>query len=261
MTATFDAFAPETVAVTALLAARIGGMLLVAPVLSGRPVPQMLRAAILILLTAVLLPPSVTNADPGALVTAATLVAETVVGFAIGLGAAVIVGGAEIAGDLLSIHMGLSGASTLDPMTQQSVPLLGEFTRFFAIALLLAANGHLLMIEALAGTLHIVPIGGGLALAEGARTMVALGGSLFELGLRFAAPVTAAVLVANVALGVLARTVPQMNVLMVAFPVQIGIGLLTLAVALPLIAVVFSTWPSDYEALLGRLLGSLMGSR
>jgi flagellar biosynthetic protein FliR len=262
-----DFLAPGAAGTTALLAARIGGVLLIAPVFSGRPVPHMLRAALLVLLTALLLPAVLAGSgSPAAggvapIVTPAALAVETVVGFAIGLGAAVVVGAAEVAGDLLAIHMGLSGATMLDPMTSQSAPMLGQFTRWFAVALLLALNGHLLMIEALAATLEVIPVGGDAAVAQGAWAMAQLGGSLFELGLRMAAPVTAAVLIANVALGILARTVPQMNVLMVAFPVQIGIGLFTLGVALPLIGTLMLAWPANYDSLLTQLIGTLAGNR
>src|SRR5690606_2874045 len=233
-----DPFSPGTLATAALLSARVGGLLLVAPIFSGRPVPYMLRAALLVVLTVLLLPLGLAGATAGGAapsVTPATLMAETLVGFAVGLGAAVLVGAAEVAGDLLSIHMGLSGAMLLDPMTQHSVPIPSEFTRFFAVAVFLSLNGHVLMLEALAATVEWAPVGGPVDGAAGAWEMVSLGSRLFVHGLQFAAPVTAAVLVSNVALGILARAVPQMNMLMVAFPVQIGIGLLTLAVALPLI--------------------------
>lgn len=260
-----DPFSPGTLATAALLAARVGGVLLVAPVFSGRPVPHMLRAALLVGFTVLLLPIGLAGvtADAAAApaVTPATIVAETLVGFAVGLGAAVLVGAAEVAGDLLSLHMGLSGATLLDPMTQRSVPLLSEFTRFFAVAVLLSLDGHLLMLEALAATVEWAPVGGTVDGAAGAWAMVSLGSRLFVNGLQFAAPVTAAVLVSNVALGILARAVPQMNMLMVAFPIQIGIGLLTLGVALPLIGTTFLAWPSAYEGMVTRILDALAGGR
>ena len=87
--------------------------------------------------------------------------------------------------------------------------------------------------------------------------MVRLGGHLLWLGLQFAAPVVAAVMVGNVGLGIMARTVPQLNVLMVAFPLQIGIGLFVLAAALPMIATAFVGWGDQYSELTGDLLDGL----
>jgi len=256
----FDPTAPGALALVALLGARVGGLLLIAPALSGRPVPVMVRAAVLVLLTLMLVPASAAGAAGGAVprVTPATLVCETLIGMALGAGAAVFVGAAEAAGDLISVQMGLSAAAVLDPVTQQSTPALAGFTRLFAVALLFAVGGHLAMVGALASSVDVLPVGAEIGGANGLRAMVAIGTELFVLGLRFAAPVAAALLVSNVALGVLARTMPQLNALMVAFPVQIGLGLFTLGVALPYIAAPFASWPLWYEAVTSRLLEAFL---
>src|SRR5690606_3825771 len=107
-------------------------------------------------------------------------------------------------------------------------------------------------------SLEVLPVGGAAAGAEGLRAMVSLGSELFALGLRFAAPVAAALLVSNVAVGILARTIPQLNALMVAFPVQIGVGLFTLGMALPFIAAPFTSWPITYEELVPRMLEAFL---
>lgn len=259
MPAPFDPTAPGALALVALLGARVGGLLLVAPALSDRPVPVMVRAGVLVLLTLLLVPAGAAAADAGVpRVTAASLVSETLIGMALGLGAAVFVGAAEVAGDLISVQMGLSAATVLDPVTHQSSSALAGFNRLFAVALLFSVGGHLAMIGALAASVEVLPVGGPVAGAAGVRALVALGGELFGLGLRFAAPVAAALLVSNVALGVLSRTMPQLNVLMVAFPVQIGLGLFTLGVALPYIAAPFVSWPASYEAVASRVLESFL---
>jgi flagellar biosynthetic protein FliR len=113
------------------------------------------------------------------------------------------------------------------------------------------------MIEALHRSLEIAPIGSPMALAEGVQAFVLLGANLFLLGLRFAAPVIAAMMIGNAALGVMARTVPQLNVLMVAFPLQIAIGLFTLGASLPLLARFFAAFHGQYEAVVGPTLQAL----
>jgi flagellar biosynthesis protein FliR len=148
-----DLFAPGSAATAVLVGARVGGVLLIAPVFSSRTVPMMLRTGLLVLLVLLIHP--VALAAPGAepVLTAATLAAETLIGFAIGLGAALFVGAAEAAGDLLAVQMGLSGAASLDPLTMHSVPVLGQFCSLFAVTLMLAVEGHLLMIDSLAASL------------------------------------------------------------------------------------------------------------
>ena len=260
MAAALDLFAPGTAPALALLGARVGGLVMVAPVFSARSMGGMLRAGLVVLLT-LLLGPIAHDAAQATALTPASLLGETAVGFAIGLGAAILVGAAEAAGDLMGIQIGLSGAALFDPMSGASVPALGQFMQLFAITLLLSFNLHHVMIDALAASVRAVPLGAPLDLERGVGAMVSLGGTLFGLGLRFAAPVIAAGLVTNVALAVLSRAAPQLNVLAVAFPVQIAIGLFTLFASLSLIATFFGGWTGTYDAMLDRVFGAMLGGR
>jgi flagellar biosynthesis protein FliR len=254
-----DLFAPGSAATAVLVGARVGGVLLIAPVFASRTVPMMLRTAILVLLVVLIHP--VALAVPGAepVLTPGTVIAETLIGFAIGLGAALFVGAAEAAGDLLAVQMGLSGAASLDPLTNHSVPVLGQFASLFAVALLLAVDAHLIMVDSIAASLRYLPPGTPIDVQAGLGAMASLGSTLFLLGLRFAGPVVAVVLIANAALAVLGRAAPQLNVLQVAFPVQIGVGLLALTASIPLIATFFNGWAGEYDGLLTRLFGALHG--
>jgi len=257
-----DLFAPGAAATALLTGARLGGMLLIAPVFSARTVPMSIRTALLVVLTIVLQP--VAFAHVGGVtpqLTPTTLLAETLIGFAIGIGAAIFVGAAEAAGDLLAVQMGLSGASALDPLTSHSVPVLGQFCNLFAVALMLAVDAHLLIIDSVAASLRYLPVGGTIDISAGLGAMVGLGSTLFMLGMRFAAPVIATVLIANVALAVLGRAAPQLNILSVAFPLQIGVGLFAFAASIPLIATYFGGWAGEYDAVLTRLLGAMHGGR
>ena len=253
----FDLFAPGGYALVALLALRIGGLLLVAPVFSARSVPMQVRAALLVLLTVLLIPVAAGRADAAPAVTPATMAAETLVGFAVGLGAAVFIGASELAGDYLAMQTGLSNSSLLDPMNQSPVPTLGQFAQLFTVTLFLSLDGHVLMLDALTASAEAVPLGGAVAFEHGVGALVALGGELFSIGLRFAAPVVVAVMISNLALGILSKAAPQFNVLMVAFPVQIGVGLVTLGLALPVVATFVATWPALYEGVVAGLLEAL----
>ena len=139
-----DPFAPGYAATLVLLACRVAGMVLVAPVFSAKTVPVRVRTGALVLLT-MLLAPSAHAALGGQVpeITPATFLTESVIGFAIGFGAAVLVGAAETAGDLMSTSIGLSGASLLDPMSGASSTALAQFGQLFAVTVLLAVNGHL----------------------------------------------------------------------------------------------------------------------
>jgi flagellar biosynthetic protein FliR len=169
---------------------------------------------------------------------------------AIGLGAAMIVGAVEAAGDVMAIQIGLSGAAILDPLDASQVPVLGAFVRLFAVTLLLTLNFHTVMLSALADSTVAIPIGTPISIAAGARAMFQAGGALFVLGVRFAAPVVGAVLIANLAMALLGRAAPQLNILTIAFPVQIGLGLAVLAASLPAIAQLLGGWTSLNNSML-----------
>jgi flagellar biosynthetic protein FliR len=249
----FDLFAPGSAPVLALFGARVGGLVLVAPVFSAKVVPVTLRTAVLVVITVLLAPVAMTHVPTPPAPTPTAFLSETLVGFAIGMGAAIFVGAAEAAGELLAVQIGLSGAAVVDPLTQTQGPALGQFLNFYAVALLLALNAHLVMLDALAASLRHVPVGSAVNMEAGTGALVSLGSTLFALGLRFAAPVVALVLIGNVALAVLSRAAPQLNILSLAFPVQIGLGLFAFGAALPMIALWFQGWDGAYDGVLTRL--------
>jgi flagellar biosynthetic protein FliR len=253
----FDPFAPGSASVLVLFASRVGGLLLIAPVFSARTIPMAVRTGLLLVLTMLLQPVALVDARATG-ITPAAILGETLIGFAIGLGAAIIVGAAEAAGDLMAIQIGLSGAAIFDPLNAVQTPVLGQFAQLFAITLLLVLDAHLVMLDALAESVRAVPVGSALDLHAGVGAMTSLLGTLFALGLRFAAPVIAAVLVGNVALAILTRAAPTLNVLSVAFPIQIGLGLFALAAALGAIATYFTGWTSTYESMLSHVFGAMV---
>ncbi len=252
-----DLFAPGVASALVLVALRVGGLMLVAPMWSAKTVPMRLRTACLVLFAVLLLPSALTSAPAGGVaITPATFLGETLIGFAIGFAGAVIIAGVEAAGDVMSISIGLSGAAILNPTNGGQVMVLGQFMQLMALTLLLTAGGHVMMLEALADTFRILPLGGAIDMGGGARALAATGVTIFSAAIRFAAPVLGAIMLANVSLGVLSRAAPQLNIFSVAFPLQIGIGLLVLALTLSVIVGAINQWPAEY----GRSLESTMGA-
>lgn len=242
-----DAFlAPGGTTAAALLLFRITGVLLVAPMLSARFLPFQLKAAVTGLLVLLLLPAGLSSAVPGAEVTPATVMAELLVGFTLGFAAGLLVYAAETAGDFIAVQTGLSGANLLDPLSDTQLPVLGQLLSLMVTTAFIAVGGHRVVLDAAAFSLEVVQPGAGIH-PDGAMALVETGGRLFALGLQMAAPVIAAVTIGNVALGVLAKTVPQMNVLMTAFPLQIGIGLLVLSVTIPMMGYLVAGWPAAFQ--------------
>ena len=231
--------------------------MLVAPVFSSKSIPVAIRTAIVILLTALLQPVALSQTTSIPRITPETFISEMLVGFALGLGGALLIGAANVAGDIMGMQIGLSGAAVLDPINNSSENVLGTFGALFATTLLLAVDAHLVMIDAVAKSTQVAPIGGGLH-AMGMLKMVKSASLLFGLGLQFAAPVVAAVLVANTALAILSRAAPQLNILSVAFPIQIGLGLFALAASIPFVGAFYHGWSGVYNNTLDRMFASLI---
>ena len=257
-----EIFRSETAQLVVLLSTRLTGLFLIGPLFSSRAVPMKVRAGLLVLLTFLLLPGAVTALDGAAPEPAGGMVgklaSEAVLGVTLGLGAALFIAAAESAGDTLAVQMGLSGANVLDPSSGTQMPVIGQFLGLFALALLLAVGAHLVILETLSASVQALPPGRPLDLEAGVLASVKMLGVQFLLGLRFAAPVVAAMMIGNAALGIMAKTVPQLNVLMMAFPLHIGIGLVTLGISLPLMAEYFGDWPAHYTELVDRALGSFL---
>ena len=241
-----------------LLAMRVGGLILIAPVFSSKSVPMKLRTAIMIVFSLVLVPVARAHAHAVPALTPLTFLSETLVGFGLGLGSAIVIAGASAAGDLMSVQMGLAGASVLDPMTNIQVPVLGQFMTAFVTLLLFASGGHLVMLNGLGTSLDVIPIGTVPDLSAGMLTMAKMGGQLLSLGVMFSAPVMAATMLTNVSLAILTRAAPQLQIITVAFPLQIVAGLFTLAAALSLTAVWFTGWSTYHDGLLDRIIGPML---
>ena len=209
------------------------------------------------MLTVLLQPVALASLHAAPALAASAFASETLIGLAIGLGVAILVGAAETAGDVMAVQMGLSGAALLDPLDTTQAPVLGTFTRLFATTLLLSLNFHYVMFGALADSTERFPVGAPVSLQGGTLAVLQLGSTLFVLGVRFAAPVIVAVMIANVALAVLGRAAPQLNILTVAFPLQITIGLFALLAALPAMARFFAGWTGTYNDMMTHVASGL----
>lgn len=249
-------FSPEGASAAALIAMRVTGLVWVAPVLSARSVPAAAKTALSVLLVIVLWP--VVAVETRVEVNVLTILSELLIGVTLGLAAAIFIAAAESAGDMLAVQMGLSGANVVDPMSSTQMPVIGQFLGLFVTALIVGVGGHVMILRTLGSSLGELPLGAPIEIGEGVMGVVGLGSQLLWLGLRFAAPVIAAMMIGNAALGVLGRTVPQINLLVVAFPVQISIGLFVLSVSLPLIAGAFTGWSEDYSGLARDLIAALV---
>ena len=213
---------------------RIAALIGTAPLLSDPSVPRRIKIGLAIFVT-VLVAPGVQAPDvpllsgDGFLLIARQLLLGAAMGFAMRLAFAAI----EYAGDLIGFQMGLGYATLLDPETNDQTPLIGSLLRYFASLAFLVANGPLLMIAGVSESFQGLPIAGSGGLFGDWQHLVLQGATIFELALHMALPVIAALLVTNVALGVMTRAAPQLNLFSIGFPITITVGLVVLVISMP----------------------------
>lgn len=242
-----DFFAPGVGAALVLTALRVGGLLLIAPAWSAKVVPMRLRTALLVLFAVLLLPAAKATANLETLrITPAVFMAETAIGFMIGMAGALVIAAAEFSGELMTTTIGLSGAAIFDPLNNTQGAILQQFMQLLAVMVLLIGGGHIIMLQAVAQSFVSMPLGEPIAIGQGTHAVVLAAKSIFVTGVQFASPVIAVVLLMNLALAVLGRAAPSLNIMGVAFPLQIGVGLITFAGSLGLIVHALSDWTPGF---------------
>lgn len=218
-----------------LVFARMVGLFVSAPTWSNPFVPMQLRMALALGLTLLVLPVVSFGELPASLLALSPLVVqELLVGIIVGFIATVIFAAIHLAGELLDIEMGLSMLNVLDPMSGTQVPLVGNFKYMLALLIFLAVDGHHLLLVGIVQSYGVVPVGGLSVGPEATGAIMDIAAGIFASGLKIAAPVVGSLFLTSVALGVVNRAVPQMNVFVVGMPVKLGVGVVMLAVGLPL---------------------------
>jgi flagellar biosynthetic protein FliR len=165
------------------------------------------------------------------------LLQEVLIGTLIGFSVRIVFAAIDITGELTGMQMGLSFAVLYDPQTAGQTPVVTNFLTLITMLIFLASNGHLLLISLLAESYELLPISTTPFAADSLRTVVASGSALFSLGLMMSLPIVAALLIANIGLGILTRVAPTLNLFAVGFVVTLISGFIMLVLALPYIGV------------------------
>jgi len=162
------------------------------------------------------------------------MIGEVLIGVTIGFGARLVFAGIQMAGNIVGFQMGFAIVNIIDPMTSAQVSVIAELKYLIAMMIFLSVNAHHLFFMAIAQSYDwVVPFGFHFS-GSVMQYIFELSRDLFVIALKIGAPLMAVMLFTNVGLGVVARTVPQMNIFIVGFPLQISIGLIFLGITAPL---------------------------
>ncbi|NEV60503.1 flagellar biosynthetic protein FliR [Thiorhodococcus minor] len=214
---------------------RISAMLLVAPVFGARNVNVRARLAMGFLLALVVAPqltetPSIDPLSLGGLVVA---IHQVVVGIAMGFVMQMVFSALTQAGESIALSMGLGFASAMDPVGGVQVPMVSQYYMILATLIFLALDGHLILIELLLRSFETLPIA-----AEGLTTdqlwaIVGFGSTMYAAAVLIALPAVTSLLLVNIAMGVITRAAPQLNIFAVGFPLTLLAGFIIILLTMP----------------------------
>ena len=231
----------QLIAAAVFVGARVSGLMVFCPFFGSDAIPAPLKAALTVLITALLYPLRGPLAlDLHSWQWAGIALAEVLIGLVLGLAANFMMEAPLLAGQVLGMQMGYSLASLFDPQTQADTPVLAEFHRLAALLIFLQLDVHHWLLRAISASFVYLPAGAALDSYGVAGGLLHAAAGIFLAGVQIAAPALVATLVADVALGFLGKASPQLPVLFVGLAVK---NLLGLAV---LIAVV-AYWPASFS--------------
>ena len=222
---------------------RILALIAAAPLFSAQGIPTTFRIGVAFVLTVVISPvldpmPAIPPASAQGMF---ILVQQLMIGTAMGLAMRIIFSAIEMAGHIVGLQMGLGFATFFDPQNSTQLPVMGQFLGLIAMLFFLAINGHLMVITARVESFRVLPVGLHAFSAEGWRTLALWGGEIFRGGLLISLPLVAVLMMTNVALAVLTRAAPQLNIFAVGFPLTLFIGLLVMSISMSYFLPLFST--------------------
>lgn len=214
---------------------RVAMVFAVAPIFGGQLVPHRVRLILIVLVTWMLVPliPASPLIDPlsaaGVLITLQQMLIGLLLGFMLQLVFAALM----VGGHLIATGMGLGFASMVDPQNGVNVPVIGQFYVTLATLLFVVLNGHLMLIRVLADSFQSMPVAVDGISRQSLWDVVAWASRMFAGGVLIALPAVTALLMTNIAFGVITRAAPQLHIFNVGFPITLGLGFVVIFISLP----------------------------
>ena len=240
-----------------LVLLRISILLFMFPVFSSKVFPPTLKMGFALVVS--LLFYSVVDVDLGrfpmsVIATGLLILAEVLIGLALGLCLHIFFGAVQLAGQIIGFQMGFAMINVLDPQTGANVSIMDQFGYWVCVIVFLLLNGHHIMFLAVIDSFKLVPVGFFMMQEAIMAKLIDLGAQLFFLSIKIGAPVMASLVFVSVGFGLMAKFSPQMNVMIVAFPLKIVVGLVLFGLTLQIIVIITQNYVAEFKRLLMYLL-------
>ena len=233
---------------------RILGFIATAPLWSSNGVPARTRLILGLAIAVALTPslPPMPVVQPASLTGLWIMAQQMLIGIGMGFAVKIVFAAFNVAGEFIGTQMGLGFATFYDPLSSAQTPVIAEFINLLALLLFLSMNGHLLYLATLAQSFSAIPVSATPIAAGSWLNLAELGSRMFSAGLLLSLPVMAALMITNVALAVLTRAAPQLNLFALGFPLTLLGGFFALAISLNYMATpIQGIFEVGLEAMLG----------
>lgn len=247
-------FQPARVLTYFFVVLRMGGIFFTAPVFSSAAVNTAVRMILTMIVSLILMPivTPVDVSDPNVLWLVLTSFKELLIGITIGAMTSLLFSSLQLGGYLVDYQMGFSMVSVMDPASNASISFTSQVYNIIATLIFLAINGHHIFLRAVSQSFNYLPLADFDFNAEGLMFVLNTFIKVFIIAIQITAPVFIALMVTNAMMGVMARLVPQMNIMIVGFPLKIGVGMIMLILSLQLFYVVFEKIMNSYFRIILR---------
>ena len=250
-------FDPATVFSFLLTFMRLSVVVFMLPFFGATLIPNSIKAAFCLVLTMALWPRlafagTALPASPWTI--ALMFLGEALIGLLLDILVRLLFSAAQSAGAIMGFSMGFSLMNSIDPMTGAQESGLGHLMSQVATMLFLCLNGHLFLLSSLAQSFEMVPPGALLINAALGEHLIVFTGQMFVMALKIASPIMASIFLVDLALALVARAAPQMNVLFIGFPLKISVGFLFMTMVFAAMTVVIENFLIDLEPMFRLVL-------
>ncbi len=220
-----------------IVTARVSGFIAAIPILASAQTPGRVKTLLVFVSSLMLFPvmsPSVASVNFAPIPFFLLIVSELLLGLLLALITRLIFTAVEFGATVVGFQMGFASANVYDPHSERQVELISQFQNVFAILIFLSINGHHILLQTVVRSYELLPPGQFNVSGEAIPFLIKLASHMFIIGVQFSAPVLAVLLFSGLILGILARVFPQLNVFLLSFPLNIGIGFIVIALTLDL---------------------------
>ncbi len=236
-----------------LIFIRVGVILFILPFFNSKIIPVMAKVGLTFIIAMIIFP--VVNIKmvefPATMLGLVQLISgELIVGMILGFMTQVFFEGVKVMGQMVGFQTGFAITNIIDPQNGTQVSILSNMAYLIAVVLFLVLNGHHILLSALRESFEIINIGTLKLNRQILQEIVKYSGEMFVIGIKIGAPAIAALLFVKAVFGLVTKLIPQMNIMIVAFPVQIVIGLLFFGISIRMLLFFIEKYTGSLDALL-----------